>query len=751
MSDKKKDNVRMTRGMTALYLILTLGVGVAVLANIINIQWVHGDEWRARGERREAGLRTDPARRGIIYSSDGKILATTVTECDLYLDLYNKAELDEHGHAKYDRHGRPIETGPIVDSNFSNYLDSVCGLLADAIPQHTVSYYRERIAVERTKENPRRCFLVQRGVPYSVWLQICRMPGWSRGVVRQVDGQSVVHQVRAHIYGNLAENTIGFRNRLDANSYTGLEGYYDSILRGQDGLFNCRRLTKGIWLPDEPRQSREVAQRTDQDRIDTIVLQPRVDGQSIVATIDTRYQDIAETSLRDALRRYGGTAGCAILMEMQTGYVLACANLAVDTAAHDYLEVRDRNVAVSDVYEPGSTFKTVILSAMLEDPDVQIDTSMRLPVRYKNFGGKNGEIKDDHGNWDSLSLKGVIEQSSNVGMSDLGWRFYNNRRDTLRHLVEQLFPYAKLSPDVKAPEYKTRINNLHASNRDFLNFCYGYSTTVSALRLVTFYNALGAGGRMVKPLFCRAIVDRDGHEHAIKPVVLNEHICSRRTATLMREMLEGVVENGTGNNIKNTTYGIAGKTGTAVHSYSNLKRYNASFAGFFPSEEPRYTCLVVVQDIPAYGRQAALVFKNISDCVVAMDKRLSDGAVRSAWPTLEADSAAAMSRPTLLRGKSDEIEDLYRRLKLPYLATDSAKGWVYCRPATDSTPAIYDVYRPADGHVPNVNGMTAKDAIEMLHSMGYRVTISGYGKVRSQSPQAGTQSRKGTIVNLTLR
>ena len=274
---------------------------------------------------------------------------------------------------------------------------------------------------------------------------------------------------------------------------------------------------------------------------------------------------------------------------------------------------------------------------------------------------------------------------------------------------------------------------------------------VSALRLVTFYNALGAGGRMVKPLFCRAIVDRDGREHAIKPVVLNEHICSRRTATLMREMLEGVVENGTGNNIKNTTYGIAGKTGTAVHSYSNLKRYNASFAGFFPSEEPRYTCLVVVQDIPAYGRQAALVFKNISDCVVAMDKRLSDGAVRSAWPTLEADSAAAMSRPTLLRGKSDEIEDLYRRLKLPYLATDSAKGWVYCRPATDSTPAIYDVYRPADGHVPNVNGMTAKDAIEMLHSMGYRVTISGYGKVRSQSPQAGTQSRKGTIVNLTLR
>lgn len=741
----------MTRGMTALYLVLTLGVGVAVLANVINIQWVHGDEWRERGERREAGLRTDPARRGIIYSSDGKILATTVTECDLYLDLFNEVKVDEHDHVVYDRHGRTEESGPIVDSNFQRYLDTVCIMLADACPSHTVSYYRERIAVERAKAKPRRCFLVQRGVPYSVWLQITRVPGWNRGVVRQVDGQSVVRQVRAHIYGNMAENTIGFRNRLNGDTYTGLEGYYDSILRGQDGRFNCRRLTKGIWLPDEPGRPQAVPQRTDQDRVDTIVLQRRIDGQSIVSTIDTRYQDIAETSLREALRRYGGTAGCAILMEMQTGFVLACANLAIDTAAHDYLEVRDRNVAVSDVYEPGSTFKTVILSAMLEDPDVSIDTTMRLPARYKNFGGKNGEIKDDHGNWDSLSLKGVIEQSSNVGMSDLGWQFYNTRRDTLRHLVERIFPYDKINPDVSAPEYKTRINNLHASNRDFLNFCYGYSTSVSALRLITFYNALGAGGRMVKPQFCRAVIDLDGKRRDMKPIVLKEQICSKRTAQMMHDMLEGVVENGTGNNIKNTTYGIAGKTGTAVHNYSNLKRYNASFAGFFPSENPRYTCLVVVENIPAYGRQAALVFKNISDCVVAMDKDLSNGAVRSAWPKLEQDSAAAVSRPVLMRGKNDDLKAIYRRLNLPYDATDSASGWVYYRFATDSTPAVYDRMNIAEGVVPNVNGMTAKDAIEMLHSLDYKVKVNGFGKVRAQSPQAGQAGRKGTTVSITLR
>jgi len=741
----------MTRGMTALYLLLTVGVGVAILLNVINIQWVHGDEWRARGERREAGLRTDPARRGVIYSSDGKILATTVTECDLYLDLDNRYVLEEDGRVKTDRHGRPVESGPITDSNFARHLDTVCMMLSEACRLHPASYYRERIAMERTKERPRRCFLVQRDVPYSVWLQICRLPGWSRGVVRQVDGQSVVHQVRAHIYGNLAENTIGFRNRKDAGSYTGLEGYYDSILRGQDGLFKCRRLTKGIWLPDEPGTPQEVEQRTDQDRVDTMLLQRRIDGQDIVSTIDTRYQDIAETSLREALLRYGGLSGCAILMEMHTGYILACANLAIDTAVHNYREMRDRNVAVSDVYEPGSTFKTVILTAMMDDPANNIDTAMRLPARYKNFGGKNGEIKDDHGGWDSLSLKGVIEQSSNVGMSDLGWQLYNNRRDTLRHIVERMFPYGKMNPDVKAPEYKTYVNDLHRSNRDFLNFCYGYSTRISALQLVTFYNALGAGGRMVKPQFCRAIIDRDGTRREMKPVVLNSQMCSRRTAELMSKMLEGVVENGTGNNIKNTTYGIAGKTGTAVHNYSNLRRYNASFAGFFPSENPRYTCLVVVEDIPAYGRQAALVFKHISDCVVAMDMGLSDGAVKSAWPRLEEDSAKAQQRPELLRGKQDDIKELYRRLRLPYLSTDSAEGWVCYRQATDTTPARYDTYRPAEGLVPNCYGMTAKDAIEMLHTMGYRVTLSGYGKVASQSPHGGQAARKGTVVNLILK
>lgn len=736
--------------MTALYLLLTLGVGVAIIASIINTQWVHGEEWRALGKKREAGERIDPARRGIIYSSDGKILATTVTECDFYLDLGNDIALNSKGQPEYDKQNRPKETGPIVDSIFDKYLDSVCTMLNNAVPSRTADYYRDRILAGRAKHS--RCYLVQRKLPYSVWLEISRVPGWNGGVVKSVDGQSVIHQERAHIYGNMAGNTIGFRNSKVDNSYTGLEGYYDSILRGQDGMFTTRRLTKGLWLPDEPQEGKEVPRRTDNDEIDTIIVRKRIDGNSIVSTIDTRYQDIAESSLRSALRTYGGTAGCAILMEMQTGYVLACVNLAVDTAAHDYLEVRDRNIAVSDVYEPGSTFKTVILTAMLNDPAITIDTAMQLKSGYKDFGGKYGVIKDDHtlAGRDSLNVREVIEQSSNVGMSDLGWMYYKNRRDTLAMLVHQIFPYAKMEPDVKAPEYETRINNLKASNRDFLNFCYGYSTKVSPLRLITFYNALGAGGRMVKPLFCRALI-KDGRKTEVKPIVMNKQAMSKQSAAMMKDMLEGVVEHGTGNNIKNNTYGIAGKTGTAVHSYANLHRYNASFAGFFPSESPRYTCLVVMEDVPSYGRQAAIVFKAISDCVVAIDKSLSDGAVKSARPKLEVDSSAAMQRPTLARGNREEIMALYKRLKMPMLSDESSSTWVYYKQPTDSTQAQYVAYEPDDGKVPNCKGMTAKDAIALLHSKGYRVRINGYGKVKSQTPLAGQVLKSNGRVELTLK
>ena len=772
--EEQNDNRRMMRSMRAIYLILTFGVGIAIIGGIINIQWKHGKEWRRMGDKRVDDVRSLPARRGNIYSSDGKILATTVTECDLYLDLYNAPELDRNGNVRYDGKGRRKELGPIADSNFDRHLDTVCEMLATSMRRHTAEYYRDMLLAERrrngklvpSKRNPsdsvvgfaRRCFRVEKEVPYSVWLELQRVPGWKQGVVRQVDGESVIRQSRAHIYGNMARNTIGFPNQRGSNqTFTGLEGAYDSLLSGQDGKMRCRRLTKGIWLPDEPRTRMAVPQRTDIDKIDTIVLQPKIDGRSIVSTIDTRYQDIAEHSLRSTLNRYGGVAGCAILMEMQTGYVLACANLAIDTSVHEYREVRDRNVAVSDVIEPGSTFKTVALLAMLSDPETKIDTASEYAAWHKDFGGKGGQVQDDHAVRDSLgrirstlNVREIIQHSSNVGMADMGMALYGDRRSRLRQRMLDIFPYDYLNPDVRAPQSRAYIHEDMAPISNFTRLCFGYSTRVSPLQIATFYNALGAGGRMVKPLFCKGVMEGDKIVLQ-RPVVINPRICSREQALLMRHLLEEVVERGTGNNIKNTTYGIAGKTGTAYHSYANTRRYNASFAGFFPSENPRYTCYVLLEDVPSFGRQAAEVFKAISDCVVAMDKSLSDGAVKSVWPRLEEDSSKAVQRPIVERGDQSRMRGLYKMIRQPFLSADSSAHWVVYHSATDSTPAQYYPYQPSGGLVPNCIGMTARDAVEMLQSQGYRCRMQGYGKVSSQQPSPGSKIRKGGTVILTLK
>ena len=754
----KKDDKHLTNGMTWLYLLLTIGMGTAIIANIISIQWVHGDEWRKRGIKSEEDFRDDPARRGDIISSDGHVLATTVTECDLYLELANPPLLDKNDKVKLDKKGDTIYAGPIVDSNYSKYLDTVCLMLHRAFPERSVEFYRNRIDTERKKDTSSRCFLVQRRVPWSVWNDICNLPGWRRGVVKSVDMQPVARQVRAHIYGNMAENTLGFRNDLKLGTYTGLEGYYDSVLRGVDGKYYSHRLTRSSWLDEDPALRGEVARRTDNDEYDTVVLRRRVDGSSIVATIDTRYQDIAESSLRRAMLRHNATAGCAILMEAETGYVLACANLAVDTATHTYREVRDRNVAVSDIYPPGSTFKTVALSAMLSDPGIKVDTAQQFAVGIKNYG-KDGLIEDDHRVKgandkvrDSLNVREIIEQSSNVGMVEMGWHFYRmrHRSDTLRILMNNIFPYQKLNPDLNERQPKAEILTDMRPVSNFTRLCFGYSTAVTPLQLATFYNAIACNGRMMKPLFCRAIIDRNGKRTDIKPQVMDEHVVSSATAKMLQKMLAGVVNNGgTGKGIKSDTYTLAGKTGTAKERRRSGLVYHASFAGFFPAEQPQYTCVVLLEACPqkTYGSQAAPVFKEIADCVMAIDIRMGNAVSHA---KLEEDSTMAERLP-LARGNQRELMDLHRRLRLPYISADSSCEWVSYHAATDTTPARYVPYAPAEGRVPNCIGMTAKDAVEILHAAGYRAVVTGFGKVRSQSPRGGQTLRHGGRVEVVLR
>ena len=724
--EEKKHNKELFTKMLVLYLVLVLGAGGAMLWATIKTQLVEGDMWREIASKREWIDRVEPARRGTIFSSDGKVLATTVPVCDLCLDLGRWPKKDSRG-AVVTKDGKPVMESCITnDSAFRANLDRVCSMLHTQFPHKSKQYYHDRIWNEYRKgAKASRCLYVERRVPYSQWEAIRSMEGWGRCVVTKTADGSVTGYVRAHIYGNLGENVVGLHySTKTQEGYTGLEGYYDSVLRGQDGLYRCRRLTLGTWLP------------TDEE--DSTLLHRKVDGRSIIATIDTRYQDIAESALRASMNEHGGLHGCAIVMEVATGYVLVCSNLTRDTSGR----VSERlwsNMAVSGHYEPGSTFKTVAMTAMLGDKRIALDTTKRVQAGgEKVYGASHQLISDGHGyNTDTANLPGVLMKSSNVGMCELAWEYYRNRRSDFKKNIEAIFPFGMLHPDIAVQETPTGVVPLN-SDRDFLNLSYGYSCTVTPLQMVTFYNAIAGGGRMVKPLFCREILD-GGRRREVKPVVLNEHVCSEEVAKQMREMLVRVVEKGTGDNIYSTVYGIGGKTGTALQKNRSVK--NSSFVGFFPADNPRYTCMVLVEGTSIAGRGAAApVFKKIADCVVAFDKEL--GSIRL-------HDSARVARPVATKAQRQQLERVHALLGLPFSVGDSTAltEWtVY-----DAEGERYRNYQLPTGVVPDCRGMTVRDAMRLCHRLGYKVRFSGMGKVVSQKPSARTAAKRGTVVELRIK
>ena len=726
--EEKHNNKALFTKMLVLYLLLVIAVGGAMLVSTIKTQVVDGDMWRAKAKDREEIERIEPARRGNIFSSDDKVLATTVPVCDLCLDLGRWPRMTAKDGEK-----NPVQYKAYLkrEAAFEANLGKVCKILHTQFPDKSEQYFRSRIINEWNKKERGHCLYVARRVPYSQWETIRKLPGWGGYVATKTAEGSVTSYVRAHIYGNLGENTIGLHYKTpQKEGYTGLEGYYDSVLRGKDGKYICRRLTRGIWLPMEDGDVPDE---------DSTLVQHREDGKSIVATIDTRYQDIAESALRNSMNQYGGQAGCAILMEVETGYVLACSSLTRDTNGQ-LKENLWSNVACSDSYEPGSTFKTVVMTSMLSDKQIALDTSKRVRAGgVKRFSATSGEINDGHGfATDTASLPGVLAKSSNVGMCELAWEYYRNRREDLKKGIESIFPFGRMHPDIEVLEPNTRTGKLN-SDRDFLNLSYGYSATVTPLQLITFYNALANGGRMVKPLFCREIIE-GRRTRLVKPVVLNEHVCSEEVAAQMRSMLVGVVEHGTGNNIRNTVYGIAGKTGT-TQGITDKSIKNSSFVGFFPADNPRYTCLVLVERTSIAGRYAAApVFRKIADCVVAFDKEL--GSIRLS-------DSVRVERPVATKSPRNQLETIHRLLGMPFAMADSTQATPWA--VYDATVGGYMNYQVPSGVVPDCHGMTVRDAMRLLHKVGLKTRFSGQGKVVSQSPKPRTPVRRGATVTLELK
>lgn len=756
-------NKNIVLRLAAIYAVLLLAFVVPIIYKIIEIQVIEGDEWRERAKESSIAQRKVQAQRGTIFSSDGKILATSLPIYDVYIDL--GVHVQTKPKKKRKSADDTKEYIPMVpDTIFMPYVEELSKKLADMFLDKTPEEYHAYLMTAWEKKN--RNTLIHKNVSFTQLEKMKSFPILCRPVKADIpkDGDTISantidkkekprfrravivreRNIRINPYKNLARHTIGFEIKhkvkttkdgkattKDSSSFNGLDGFYNSYLCGQQGERLERRLNKDVWIP---------VNDTDQKRA--------INGQDIVATIDTRLQDLAETSLRRCLIENDADYGCVVLMEVETGYVRAISNLSLVDSARGYQEIR--NIACTDLYEPGSTFKTITAMVLIDNN--KCDTSYIVPTGVKRFNPKNkhSEIHDvrdySHGN---ISMKRSFEVSSNVGTCQPVWDFYNDNRKEFANSIKKIMPYKRLNIDLAVggeptPHLESDLN----PDRNFLNLAYGYSSNITALQLLTFYNAIANNGTMVKPIFCSEIKEGEKTIKTIRPEVINEEICSARTLKIIQSMLEGVVENGSARRLSKTPYGIAGKTGTSQINYTQKNKthmtYRASFAGYFPADNPKYSCIVVITN-PKKNKQhggeiAAPVFKDLADRVCGTILNIE----------MDIPSKDDEQKPFITRGFKDDVQKSFEILDIDNTyENDDDAIWIGGAIDTNNN-IVYRDHKITYGKVPNCKGMTIKDAIYMLEKMGLKVSFDGRGKVISQAPKAGTPINKNGRVHLKL-
>jgi cell division protein FtsI (penicillin-binding protein 3) len=527
---------------------------------------------------------------------------------------------------------------------------------------------------------------------------------------------------------DLASRTIGYLNLGEGNE-VGVEGAFDKDLAGKNGVAIKQRLTGGDWITVEGPNSVESR-----------------DGNDIVTTLDLDLQDVASTALLNQLRKNNADHGCAVLMEVATGKIKAIANLGLQSDG-DYHE--SYNYAIGESTEPGSTFKLASLMAALEDG--VIDTGDMVDTGDGTVKFYNKIIRDTkaHG---ILTVKQVFEESSNVGTSKL---IYAHYKDNPKDFVNRLYAMRLNKPlelQIKGegePLIRYPGDKLW-SGLSLPMMSHGYEVQLTPLQILAFYNAVANDGRMMRPFFVSAVMRNGSVIKSYEPEVIINSIASRSTIRKAKKMMEGVVENGTATNLKNPNYKIAGKTGTAQiakdkygYRTGDHISYSASFVGYFPAESPLYSCIVVVNS-PSngvyYGNLVAgTVFKEISD------KVYSTRFFRDYKPEKKDD--VKPSAPDAGNGYRSDINEVLKNLDVTYRRT-SDDDWVATRESGD-TVSLAGV-KIQKGLVPDVRGMSLRDAIYLLENFGLHVRYSGKGRVVRQSPEHGARYSDATVVSLEM-
>jgi cell division protein FtsI (penicillin-binding protein 3) len=613
----------------------------------------------------------------------------------------------------------------------ATWSDGINGLsagLARLVGERSASGWKTAITNARKKGD--RYFLIKRRVDYETLKNLKKLPIFREG---QYKGGMVAQAENRRILPNsdLAARTIGYLNLGSEGNEVGIEGAFDKELGGKNGIVMKQRLTGGDWITVDGAES----------------VEPR-DGNDIVSTLDIDLQDVASNALMSQLRKHDAHHGCAVLMEVETGDIRAIANLELGRDGN-YHETY--NYALGESTEPGSTFKLPALMAAIEDG--VIDTGDIVDTGNGTVKFYNKIIRDTkEEGYGKISVKEVFEKSSNVGTAKLITEHY---KDNPKAFVNRLYAMKlnqKLDIQLKGegePLVRYPGDKLW-SGLSLPMMSHGYEVLMTPLQILNFYNAVANDGRMMRPRFVTAILHNGNVVKDFDTEVIINSIASRSTIKKVRKMMEGVVEHGTATNLKNANYRIAGKTGTAQiakdkYGYRQDARisYQASFVGYFPAERPLYSCIVVV-NAPSngvyYGNLVAgSVFKEISDKVYAKNF------YRDFKP--ENDEEINISAPEAGNGYRKDINEVLKNLKVRYRRT-ADNEWVKTQENGD-TIRLAGV-KLSKGLVPDVRGMSLRDAVYLLENSGLRVKYSGKGKVLQQSPEHGSRYSEGSMVSLTM-
>lgn len=682
-------------------------LAAALLVRILILQYVQRGKWADMSEKFVFKTAEMPANRGDILTSDGRLLASSVPYYTIYMDTRSSG------------------------MSGATWSDGISGLsvgLSRLLGDRPAAGWKSVITEARRKGD--RYFLIKRKVDYETLKQLKELPIFREG---QYKGGMVEQAENRRILPNsdLAARTIGYLNLGNEGNEVGVEGAFDKDLAGKNGVALKQRLTGGDWITVETANSVESR-----------------NGNDVVTTLDIDLQDVASTALSNQLRKNDADHGCAVLMEVATGDIKAIANLQLGSDG-DYHETY--NYAIGESTEPGSTFKLQTLMVAIEDG--VIDTGDIVDTGTGSVKFYNKIIKDTkEGGNGKITVKEVFEKSSNVGTSKL---IYEHYKDNPKDFVNRLYAMRlndKLDIQLKgeaAPLIRYPGDKLW-SGLSLPMMSHGYEVQMTPLQILTFYNAVANDGRMMRPRFVTAILRNGTVIKSFESEVIINSIASRSTIRKAKKMMEGVVERGTATNLKNANYHIAGKTGTAQiakdkFGYRQGARisYQASFVGYFPAENPLYSCIVVV-NAPSngvyYGNLVAgSVFKEISDKVYATSF------FRDYRP--ENKDEIKPSAPEAGNGYRADINEVLRNLKVRYKRT-ADDDWVATRESGD-TIRLAGV-KLQDGLVPDVRGMSLRDAIYLLENSGLRVKFSGKGRVLRQSPEHGARYNEGSIVSLEM-